>query len=176
MSVATTELLDAAQRIADNGVGEADWRGVCSRAYYAVYHDIRAFADSLAAAQYPGDIPAGTRGGMHHQLYTSLKNPTVPKSDPRNRISYKLGLMAQNLHSARIKADYDPTKSVDLIEATTNLTTAKNIPALIANQAIGTPLPKFGPSTSTVLAKPTDGPPPKGSGAIGKGAGLKVIK
>ena len=44
MSVATADLLSAAQRIFNTGSCEADWRNTSSRAYYAVYHDIKAFA------------------------------------------------------------------------------------------------------------------------------------
>lgn len=178
MSVASADLLAAAQRIFSNGTCEADWRAVCSRGYYAIYHDLQAFADSLAQAAFPGHIPAGMRGGMHHQLYTSLQNPTVPKSDPRNRLSFKLGVMAKSLHSARIKADYEPALSVDQVEAQTNLTAAANVPALIANQQVGSPLPKFTPTNSS---------PPPGSGSgisptptsPGKGAppgGFKIVK
>ncbi|WP_223296908.1 hypothetical protein, partial [Burkholderia dolosa] len=46
-------------------------------------------------------------------------------------------------HSARIKADYEPSQSIDQVEANVNLTAAQNIPALLSNQQIGTPLPKF---------------------------------
>ncbi|WP_413143371.1 hypothetical protein [Burkholderia cepacia] len=147
MSVATADLLSAAQRIFDTGSCEADWRNTCSRSYYAIYHDLKAFADSLAAAAYPGDT-SSAKLGMHNRLYTGLKNPTCPASDPRRKLSFKLGVMAQNLHSARIKADYEPTESIDQIEAKVNLTTAQNIPALIAGQQVGTPLPKFAGSAA----------------------------
>lgn len=148
MSVATADLLSAAQRIFNAGTCEADWRNVGSRAYYAVYHDIQAFADALTAAAFPGHIPAGTKPGMHHHLYTGLLNPTVPKSDPRNKQSFTLGVMAKNLHSERIKADYTLGAAVSQIEASNNLTTARNILAVIAGQPVGTPLAKFG-STAT---------------------------
>ncbi|WP_157378268.1 hypothetical protein [Burkholderia ubonensis] len=153
MSVTTTDLLTAAQQIFNTGTCEADWRNTCSRSYYAIYHDLKAFADSLAAAAFPGNT-AGAKPGMHHQLYTGLKNPTAPASDPRRKLSFKLGVMAQSLHSARIKADYEPNQSIDQVEAKVNLTAAQNIPALLANQQIGTPLPKFlgaasNPGTST---------------------------
>ena len=178
MSVASADLLAAAQRIFTAGSCEADWRAVCSRGYYAIYHDIKAFADSLTQAAFPGHIPAGTRPGTHHQLYTGLQHPTVPKSDPRHRLSFKLGVMAQSMHSARIKADYEPTKTVDQLEAQTNLTTAQNVPALLANQQVGTPLPRFNAPPSSPLpsggsgVSPNPQTPTKGP-ATGS---LKVIK
>ena len=175
MSVATADLLAAAKRIFDNGTTEADWRAVCSRGYYAVYHDIQAFADSLAAAGCPGQIPSGTKPGRHHLLYTGLKNPTIPKSDPRNRTSFKLGLMAQSLHSTRIKADYHPEKSIDQAECNTQLTTAHNIPAVLMNQPVGTPLPKFGgpaPSPGYSGSPLSSGMP----STVKKSSGLKVVK
>ncbi|WP_152036610.1 hypothetical protein [Burkholderia pyrrocinia] len=161
MSVTTTDLLTAAQKIFNTGTCEADWRNTCSRSYYAIYHDLRAFADSLTAAAYPGNT-AGAKPGMHHQLYTGLKNPTVPASDPRRKLSFKLGVMAQSLHSARIKADYEPGQSVDQVEANVNLTAAQNIPALLSNQQIGTPLPKFS-GTSPSPATPTAPTAPQSS-------------
>lgn len=176
MSVVSADLLAAAQRIFDSGTCEADWRAVCSRSYYAVYHDIQAFADSLAQAAYPGNATGGK--GMHHQLYVGLQHPTVPKGDPRNRLSFKLGLMAQGMHSARMKADYEPTQAIDQIEAQTNLTTAHNIPVLLANGQVGTPLPKFnGPSPAP---QPSGSPiPPSTKPPSGKGTflgSLKVVK
>ncbi|QVN14797.1 hypothetical protein [Burkholderia sp. LAS2] len=183
MSVATADLLSAAQRIFNTGSCEADWRNVGSRAYYAVYHDIQGFADGLAAAAFPGNIPAGTKSGMHHHLYTGLLNPTVPKSDPRNKQSFTLGVMAKNLHSERIKADYTLGVAVSQIEASNNLATARNILAVIAGQPVGSPLAKFGgTSTSGNTTTPkgtqsTQSPAPASTAHKRPGQGpLKIIK
>ncbi|WP_157687274.1 hypothetical protein [Burkholderia lata] len=188
MSVTTTDLLTAAHKIFTTGTCEADWRNTCSRSYYAIYHDLKAFADSLTAAAYRGNI-AGAKPGMHHQLYTGLKNPTVPASDPRRKLSFKLGVMAQSLHSARVKADYHPDQSIDQVEANVNLTAAQNIPALIAGQPVGTPLPKFGGTSAsgniiapgTTPSAPSNAParPAAPASTLQKKSGqssLKIIK
>ncbi|MBC8730031.1 hypothetical protein [Paraburkholderia sp. UCT2] len=178
MSVTSTDLLATAQRIFDTGSTEADWRATCSRAYYAVYHDGQAFADSLAKAAYPGTIPANTPPGMHHRLYTGLKNPTVPKTDARNKQSFKLGLMLENLHAARIDADYEPGKAVTRREAQGSMTTAKNVPNVLLGQTVGTPLPKFLNSSAGPITVPPPQPPsstPTQPQPAARG-GLKVVK
>ncbi|WP_257756641.1 hypothetical protein [Burkholderia glumae] len=184
MSVTTADLLTAAQKIFNTGTCEADWRNTCSRSYYAIYHDLQAFADSLAAAAFPGNT-AGAKPGMHHLLYVGLQNPTVPASDPRRKLSFKLGVMAQSLHSARIKADYKPSKTLDQIEANCNLTTAQNIVALLAYQQIGTPLPTFsgaapsvGTSTAPLPPSQSNSQPVAPASPVAKPASrsLRIIK
>lgn len=179
MSVTSADLLATSQQIFDAGASEADWRAVCSRSYYAIYHDGQAFHDSLVQSGCAGQMPPGTRHGRHHQLYTALKNPTVPRQDPRHKISFKLGVMMQSLHSARVKADYEPLKSVDRIEAQVNLRTAHDVPTLLAGKPIGVPLPKFaGASTSPSSDRSTrtlGSSPRSGSGKIGA-SNLRIVK
>lgn len=148
MSVTCSDLLFAAEQACLNASCEADWRGVCSRSYYAVFHDGKAFAESLEQDGYPGHAPAGTKPGMHHQLYTRLQHPTMPKADPRNRLSFKLGLMLKNLHSQRIKADYEPQKDVDEVTSRNSFVTAQNVLSLLGGKAVGAPLDKFTGTTT----------------------------
>lgn len=112
MSVSANELIPVVARIHASSTCEADWRCVCSRAYYAVYQDVVAFHDSLPS---PGVAPSPTRG-KHESLVERLTNPTIRLSDPLHMTSRRVGHITETLRQRRVTADYlrdDTIRKVD---------------------------------------------------------------
>ncbi|HTJ95150.1 MAG TPA: hypothetical protein VL424_18805 [Pararobbsia sp.] len=173
MSVSGNDLYHAADRAFVNAVDEADWRSVCARSYYSVYHDVAAFHKALERECFGGYAPPDTRPGLHHQLYTRLKNPTLPKTDLRHKLSFRLGNMLQSLHSQRVKSDYEPRASVDRQAAVHSLTIAQNIFALLRGKAFGSPVPRFDPGIRNSDASATDEWASSRTSACGR---LSVVK
>jgi hypothetical protein len=103
MSVVASDLLAAAQKACIHADCEADWRGVLSRSYYAIYQDGLAFHNSLPV---PGSLNPVSTGGIHEDLIEFLKNPGVPKASAEYSRSRRVGIIMAALHTSRVKADY----------------------------------------------------------------------
>jgi hypothetical protein len=156
MSVTCDDLVEAVRRSNAAANCEADWRGVCARAYYSIYHCGRSFYESLEAAGLPGSLDPEKKGGLHEDLYTRLLRPSVPESDARRSTSRQVGALMSNLHSQRVKADYKPWESMDKVAADNGVAKCRNALALLSGQPTGAPLPKF----SGKLSSPSSGHQP----------------
>jgi hypothetical protein len=93
---------------------EADWRAVCSRAYYSIYQDGLAFHANLKS---PGALAASSSRGLHNDLFDRLKNPTLKRDDPLHKVSKQVGYLMAALHLARVKADYSREQDVSAHDA-----------------------------------------------------------
>lgn len=103
MPVDSQALINSAKVAHQNASCEADWRGVCARAYYAIYQDGDGFHKSLPM---PGALRPDSKGGMHENLAQQLQNPTISKDNPLYKKSRQVGFLMASLHGARVKADY----------------------------------------------------------------------
>ncbi|WP_186200671.1 hypothetical protein [Burkholderia gladioli] len=118
MSATPEELMICAEKLLGNADTEADYRAMCSRAYYAAYHATYAFHKALAV---PGSVVRAS--GSHEQLVSQLLNPGVKDANaPRSRALGKnmLGLLA-----TRIEADYHLQASIDKHRAQATLQSAR---------------------------------------------------
>ena len=102
MSVTPHDLFQLASDLHQAATSEVQYRNAIGRAYYSCYHFAREFHNNLPS---PGQMP-GTTVGNHAELAHRLQNPTIPKDDPRFRISRIVGTRLQTFHAIRIKADY----------------------------------------------------------------------
>jgi len=172
MSVTSLDLMPVVSKAHQEANCEAEWRGVCSRAYYAVYHDVKAFHDDLPS---PGSAPAHLKG-MHEILHAQLTTPMIPSTDARHVTSKRLGHMSKNMHLNRVKADYKRDLTVSKQEAETSVSLAGTILGLLAGGQPPLPPPKHQPSTGIKVPEETN-PPPVGLPRIGsRKPALKVIK
>lgn len=103
MSVSAADLFTSVQAAHSKAECEADWRGVCSRAYYSIYDDCKSVHGKFAM---PGRLTPDSGGGMHADLIDQLLHPTVPRSDPDFFKSIAIGHMMKSMYASRIKADY----------------------------------------------------------------------
>ncbi|TCG08862.1 hypothetical protein BZM27_09430 [Paraburkholderia steynii] len=175
MSVTCQQLVQAAENFNKVASCEADWRGVCNRSYYGVYHDAKAFWESLSAAGFPGTLSPTSKGGRHTDLCERLANPDAPKTDPRRKQSRQIGAIMQNLLADRIKSDYYPNEDVDAVAAANSVTGAKNVLLLLSGQQIGAPLQKFSGALSTPPANPQPQAPQPAQPAS-RSSFFKVVK
>lgn len=103
MPVDSPALIASAKLANQSATCEADWRGVCARAYYAIYKDGEAFHHALPM---PGSLHHHSKGGLHINLIQQLQNPTISKDDPLYKKSKVIGYLMNSLHAMRVKADY----------------------------------------------------------------------
>jgi hypothetical protein len=114
MTVTSKEIIDSIVKNHTLSINEADWRGVCSRSYYAIYEDGKGFHEQLPS---PGTLRAESKGGMHRDLIEQLCMPTLKRSDPNFMKSMKIGYVMRTLHDQRIKADYFRAQPITRIDA-----------------------------------------------------------
>jgi hypothetical protein len=110
MPVNSRDLIASANGAQATAVCEADWRGVCSRAYYSIYQDGAAFHDALPT---PGMLTPDSEGGRHADLIDRLIHPGLKRSDPNYTKSVSVGYMMQTVYANRIKSDYRREKTID---------------------------------------------------------------
>lgn len=122
MSVAPRDLLNGARQIRAGLADEAGFRAAISRAYYAAYHDARAFHDALPSAGL-----AGSATGSHEKLIAQLTNPTVPRADPNCMRSRRIGHILNDIYRLRIVSDYKITINVLATDADVALRQADTI-------------------------------------------------
>ncbi|WP_019448086.1 hypothetical protein [Cupriavidus sp. BIS7] len=102
MSVAARDILHCAFGIAEAAVGEANYRSVISRSYYAAYHAAYAWH---AALPVPGS--AGYyQTGAHETLVNQLYRPGLKRSHAAYWQSIALARMLNRGRLLRAEADY----------------------------------------------------------------------
>lgn len=99
MSCAPAELLDSARQMLQPDVEEAVVRAVASRAYYGAFHAAKAFHEALPS---PGSV--GDSSGMHRQLISQLRYPTITGKDRATSIA--IGNLLFSAYGTRVIADY----------------------------------------------------------------------
>ena len=99
MAIEPQDFVHFAEQVA--ATDEAGMRAAVSRAYYGAFHGTLRFEQALPS----GGIPSREEG-MHGMLYQRLLAPTIAKEDRRHAVSRRLGVMGQQLHALRIRADY----------------------------------------------------------------------
>lgn len=114
MPVSGRELLTSVSACHAISKLEADHRGTCSRAYYAVYQEGKEFHASLPS---PGRVTPDSQGGMHSDLIDQLSNPTIVKTHSDYSRSMYVGGLMLSLYLKRIRSDYHRDKHVDRIAA-----------------------------------------------------------
>lgn len=176
MSVTCRDLVTATENFGKIAACEAEWRGVCNRAYYSVYHDAKSFWESLAADGYLGNVNAIQKGGMHMDLCTRLVNTDVPKGDPRRQKSRQVGAIMMDMLLKRTKSDYKPEADVDAVEASGSVTGAQNVMSLLVGIPIGTAVPTFPPSVVPAPAVVNAPPTPTPAATAGPKGHLKIMK
>lgn len=138
MPVDSQALIESAKLAHQNASCEADWRGVCARAYYAIYQDGDVFHKSLAM---PGALRPGSKGGIHENLAQQLQNPTISKTDPLYSKSKKVGYLMASLHSTRVKADYYRDKLLSKQDCETSMAQLAEINVLLSGNPVSSPDP-----------------------------------
>ena len=92
---------------------EAHCRTAVSRAYYAAYHDSRAWCSTNLREM--GSATA--THGMHAIFQSELAHPSKANSAEFQRQSLRRGLLLRNLYALRIRADYLLTEDVSREDA-----------------------------------------------------------
>jgi uncharacterized protein (UPF0332 family) len=115
MSVTSGQMIDCAAAMLTTASDEAQFRSVCSRAYYGAFHAANNFHNALPV---PGTV--GNAKGRHEQLIAQLTNPQISKQNKRYHVSQALAKSLRPLLSNRVLADYTVAKTVgrDLADAT----------------------------------------------------------
>jgi hypothetical protein len=124
VTVNANDLLASVRAVQNIAKCEADWRGVCARAYYAIYQDGKAFHDALPS---PGRVTANGRGGKHADLIEQLSNPTIPRSNPNFLKSMMIGSSMETIYGNRIKSDYHRSETIDKTTAANSVLLAASI-------------------------------------------------
>lgn len=119
MSSTPPELLTCATDLLQIASSEAQYRTVCSRAYYAAYHAAYDFHKKLPI---PGSV--GRANGQHEQLIEQLANPQIPSTHSKYKTSLALGKTMRGLLANRVTADYKINATVDRIMAVSETTDA----------------------------------------------------
>lgn len=154
MTVTAHDLLASVKSVEKLAKCEADWRGLCGRAYYAIYQDGKAFHDSLPS---PGKVGADSRAGMHADLIERLLNPSIARTNPDFLKSQIIGASMKTIYTSRVKADYHRGQTVDKSTASNSVLLASSVLSALATlapapAAVSTPAPeKGGRPTLTVI-------------------------
>lgn len=107
MAVTPIDILALAQGLATQPkMPEVTARAIIGRAYYAAFHDCKAWYAQLPAL---GSLPIGFKGGDHATLAALLQNPNASLPPATKLASKKRGLELRALHGDRCNADYDLT-------------------------------------------------------------------
>ena len=135
MTVNANDLIASVRSVGNIAKCEADWRGVCARAYYAIYQDGKSFHDSLPS---PGRVTANSRAGKHADLIEQLMNPTIPRSNPNFLKSMSIGNSMQTIYANRIKSDYYRNDTIDKTTAVNSILLAAGVLSTLATPAATT--------------------------------------
>lgn len=149
MSVTCQDLTRTVKALHASASCEADWRAVCSRAYYSIYQDGRAFHDALSS---PGALAADSGRGMHNDLFDRLKNPTLKRENPLHKVSKQLGYLMTAMHIARVKADYSRDQDVSAHDAATSAAQVDAVLEFIATGAAPAAQPQSKPPSPSVAS------------------------
>ena len=133
MPVDSQELIASAKLANSTATSEADWRGVCARAYYAIYKDGETFHNALSM---PGSLQPG-KGGLHINLIQQLQHPTISRDDPLYVKSKVIGHLMNSLHAMRVKADYHRDATVTSQDCANSLAQMESL----ASQLLGAAAP-----------------------------------
>lgn len=133
MPVDSQELMASAKLAHATAASEADWRGVCARAYYAIYKDGEAFHNALPM---PGSLQHG-KGGLHINLIQQLQNPTIGRDDPLYMKSKVVGHLMNSLHAMRVKADYHRDATVTSQDCANSLAQMDTLASQLLGAAMG---------------------------------------
>lgn len=113
MAINSRDLMLLAESLWKNN-NEAYKRSAVSRAYYAAYHEAKAWHKNLPE---PGSI-ANSKGGSHDVLIHQLANPMGKTKKDTNLAndSVKISSRLESLRSIRNAADYDISDNFDADE------------------------------------------------------------
>jgi uncharacterized protein (UPF0332 family) len=120
MSVTPEQMIDCAEAMLNAATDEAQFRSVCSRAYYGAFHAANVFHNNLPA---PGTV--GNAKGRHEQLIAQLTNPQISKNNKRYYVSQALAKSLRPLIANRVMADYQVAQSVERSLANASVAGAK---------------------------------------------------
>lgn len=137
MTVTSKEIIVSVEKNHTLSTNEADWRGVCSRTYYAIYEDGKGFHGQLSS---PGILRAESKGGMHRDLIEQLCTPSLKRADPNFMKSMKIGYLMRTLHDQRIKADYFRDKPIARIDADNCIAQAIGVLEALSGQSATPPV------------------------------------
>lgn len=135
MTVSSQDLINSIHKNHSNSVCEADWRGICSRSYYAIYEDGKMFHQTLPSV---GILKPNSPGGLHQDLIERLNNPGLSKTDPRYIQSKKIGALMETLHAKRIKSDYKRLSSVSKQDAEDSIAQSNTVYATLFSTPLST--------------------------------------
>jgi hypothetical protein len=133
MPVDSKDLIASAKLANESATCEADWRGVCARAYYAIYKDAEAFHHALPM---PGALQRSSKGGMHINLIQQLQNPTIGRTDPLYKKSKVIGYLMNSLHAMRVKADYHRDATVTRQDCANSLAQLDNLASQLGAETV----------------------------------------
>jgi hypothetical protein len=151
MPVNSQDLIASVQGAHAVAACEADWRGVCSRAYYSIYQDGLAFHDGLPS---PGSLTPDSEGGRHADLIDRLIHPTIPRANPDHLKSVSIGYMMQAVYANRIKSDYKRDKLIDKAAADNAVELIGKIAAKLNTGSSNPPAQPPSPTPSPISPQP----------------------
>lgn len=147
MAINSKDLMLLAEMLWKNN-SETYKRSAASRAYYAAYHEAKAWHKNLPE---PGAV-LNSKGGSHALLIHQLANPSTKTKKDKNLsvISIELASRLESLRSVRNSADYDISDTFDTDEHFGLMVEVKD---LLRDLGV-----KFGPAASPSLAPTTPAP------------------
>ncbi|WP_186120638.1 hypothetical protein [Burkholderia gladioli] len=120
MSTNSEELMVCAESMAKIANNDAEFRAVCSRAYYAAFIGAREFHAALAT---PGSV--GNANGTHQQLIAQLLAPGISAKNKKHATSKALGKSLIPLLKTRVDADYKIGLDFDKVTADTTVANSR---------------------------------------------------
>ena len=125
MAVEPKDFLALAEDIATAISDEIQTRNAISRSYYASYHLAQTLYEALNISTH-----AGTKGGAHSSLITTLTTITVYQNNPHldKELKSSLRLVGQalyELHEWRVWADYNLDMDIEPEQAETQIAKVK---------------------------------------------------
>jgi len=121
MNKPSIQLIELAVRIQSLGNSEATSRAVASRAYYAIFHAMSEFHQSLPIR---GDGHGAS--GCHHQLISRLAFPSPDATDADRVTSIALSKTLRYAYDMKIAADYCLDERFPIWEVPAMLSTCLN--------------------------------------------------
>lgn len=114
MAISPEDVLQCAKDLAGQpNMREANARTIVGRAYYAAYHDCKAWYAKLS---HLGSVPENTPKGMHVEFSAALMNPHQSLGEDLKKASKARGLRLRALHGDRVQSDYELTASVEAFD------------------------------------------------------------
>lgn len=114
MAISPDDVLRCARDLSGQpNMREANARTVVGRAYYAAYHDCKAWYTKLSRL---GSVPENTPKGMHVEFCAELMNPHPLLSEDLKTASKARGSRLRALHGDRVESDYDLNALVEAFD------------------------------------------------------------